>query len=101
MSWTTEVATLSGGSWLSATPLSGTSTAGSLQIPLVNVYANASGLKAGSYSGQIRVRAAGADNSPQVVTVILNILPLGSNPNATVRPTGLIFAARAGGASPH
>jgi uncharacterized protein (TIGR03437 family) len=100
MDWTAEAVTLSGGNWLSVTPASGTSVADSLQIPSVEVLVDVSNLAPGQYSGLIRVRASGADNSPQGVTVDLNVLPRGSNPGVLVRPTGLIFATQAGTSSP-
>ena len=43
--------------------------------------------------------AAGASNTPQFVSVILNVLPAGSNPGPLVLPTGLIFTEAAGGAA--
>ncbi len=100
MNWTVEATTLSGGNWLSVSPSSGRSDAGSLQIPQVEVAVNVAGLRAGAYSGLVRVIAPGANNSPQSVTVVLNVLPAGSNPGVLVRPTGLIFAAQAGATSP-
>jgi uncharacterized protein (TIGR03437 family) len=48
----------------------------------------------------VEVQAPDARNSPQFVTVSLNVLPPGSNPGVQVRPTGLIFAAHSGGPSP-
>ncbi len=100
MSWSAEAVTLSGGTWLSVTPSSGSSVANSLQIPTVDVSVDVTGLRAGQYSGFIRVRAPNADNTPQAVTVDLNVLPRGSNPGVLVRPTGLIFATQAGTSSP-
>jgi len=100
MNWSTRAEALSGGNWLVVSPASGRSDAGSLQIPLVDVSVNLASLRAGQYSGLIRVEAPGADNSPQFVTIELNVLPPGSNPGVQVRPTGLIFAARAGTSSP-
>jgi hypothetical protein len=41
-----------------------------------------------------------ADNSPQVATVVLTVLPQGSDPSPLVRPTGLIFTMSAGGSPP-
>src|SRR5260370_6151587 len=38
--------------------------------------------------------APGADNSPQLVTIVLQVLPAGQNPGPIVRPTGLIFVTR-------
>jgi uncharacterized protein (TIGR03437 family) len=100
MNWSARAEALSGGNWLAVSPASGRSDADSLQIPLVDVSVNLLSLRAGQYSGLIRVEAPGAINSPQFVTVELNVLPPGSNPGVQVRPTGLIFAARAGASSP-
>ena len=85
MDWTVEVSTLVGGDWLSVSPTSSSSGAGSLEIPLVEVGVNvrSPGLSAGQYSGLIRVEAPGANNSPQFVTVELNVLPAGSNARAS------------------
>ncbi|OFW40135.1 MAG: hypothetical protein A3J28_06665 [Acidobacteria bacterium RIFCSPLOWO2_12_FULL_60_22] len=100
MLWTAQASTLAGGNWLTVTPREGTSDAASLRVPLVNVAVNVAGLAAGQYSGLIRLNAPTANNSPQFVTVELNVLPRGSNPGVLVRPTGLIFAAQAGTSSP-
>ncbi|MCZ6750920.1 MAG: hypothetical protein O7E51_03730 [Acidobacteria bacterium] len=100
MNWTVEASTLGGGNWLSVSPSSGSSVAGVTELPLVEATANASGLSAGQYSGQIRVIASTANNSPQFVTVTLNVLPAGSDPPVVVRPTGLIFVRQAETSSP-
>jgi len=100
MSWTVQATTLSGGNWLSVSPTSGSSAADSLEIPMVDVAVNVSGLPAGTYDGLLRITAAGANNTPQLVPVALNVLPAGSNPGVLVRPTGLIFATRTGTSSP-
>ncbi len=100
MNWTVETSTTGGGNWLSVSPTSGTSEAASAQSPTVNVIVNMAGLPTGAYSGLIEVSAPVANNSPQFVTVTLNVLPAGSNPGVLVRPTGLIFTAQAGTSSP-
>jgi uncharacterized protein (TIGR03437 family) len=100
VNWTVRSETLSGGSWLRVSPASGRSDANSLEVPQVEVSVSVAGLRAGQYSGLIRVEAPGANNSPQYVSVDLTVLPAGSNPGVLVRPTGLIFAARASTSSP-
>jgi len=101
MNWMASASTLLGGSgWLSVSPASGATDAGSLVVPLVDVAVNAAGLAPGSYYGQVRVTAPAADNSPQFVSVVLNVLPPGSNPGPVVRPTGLIFTGVTGGINP-
>src|SRR4029077_6179469 len=54
------------------------------------------GLDPGEYYGRVRVTASAADNSPQFVTVVLNVLPPGSDPGPIVRPTGLVFTGTIG-----
>jgi hypothetical protein len=97
MMWSLKLSTLSGGQeWLKATPGSGFSTGGSFDIPLVDVSIDPGGLAPGEYDGTIQVTSGVADNSPQTISVILNVLPPGSNPGPTVRPTGLIFTGVTG-----
>jgi len=96
MLYTTQVSTLSGGNWLSAFPRSGSSTAEDNQVPQVRVDVNPSSLSAGVYYGTVQVLAPTAVNSPQFVSVVLNVLPAGSRIGPIVQPTGLIFTAPAG-----
>ncbi len=92
--------TLSGGPWLSAFPLNGESDASSSIVPQVRVEVDPGSLKAGIYYGSLRVNSSGADNSPQSVSIILNVLPPGANIGPLVQPSGLIFSAVAGGGLP-
>lgn len=100
MNWTAQATTLSGGNWLSISPASGASTAGSFTPPLMDVNVNTAGMAAGQYSAQIVVNSPDANNSPQVITVALTVLPAGSVPPPVIRPTGLIFIRQAGTSSP-
>jgi uncharacterized protein (TIGR03437 family) len=101
MNWSASASTLSGGSsWLTVSPSSGSTDAASLTVPLVNVGINTAGLDPGQYYGQVQVSSPTADNSPQFVSVILNVLPAGSDPGPLVRPTGLIFTGVPGPTSP-
>ena len=101
MEWSASSSTLSGGpGWLSVSPASGTTDAACLTVPFVDVAVNSTGLAPGDYYGQIQVRAPAAGNTPQVVSVVLTVLPAGSDPGPLVRPSGLIFTAVAGGAAP-
>ncbi len=99
MNWSASASTLSGGmTWLTVTPASGSTDAASLSVPLVNVAVDQTGLAPGEYYGQIQVSSPTADNSPQIVSVVLDVLPPGSNPGPLVRPTGLIFTGILGSA---
>jgi uncharacterized protein (TIGR03437 family) len=92
--------TLSGGPWLSIFPGNGESDASSSIVPEVQVDVNPGSLTAGIYYGSVQVSSPGANNSPQSVSVILNVLPPGTNIGPLVQPTGLIFAAVAGSGLP-
>jgi len=101
MAWTTSVSTVSGGNWLAAFPTTGTSDASSPSVPpAIRVNAFPGTLGPGIYYGSVKVTADGANNSPQVVSVVLNLLPPGSKVGPLVQPTGMIFVATAGGESP-
>jgi len=98
MDWSVSSSTVTGGNaWLSVTPNSGTTDASSLTVPLATVYVSPANLAPGQYSGQIQVTSSAADNTPQFVSVILNILPAGSDPGPVVLPTGSIFTEAVGG----
>jgi uncharacterized protein (TIGR03437 family) len=101
MSWSASASVLAGpSSWLSATPDSGSSDAASTDSPSVQVSVDPTSLAAGNYYGQVSLSAPGADNSPQAVSVVLNVLPAGSDPGPIVQPSGLIFTGVAGSESP-
>jgi uncharacterized protein (TIGR03437 family) len=99
MNWTATTSTLSGGGWLSATPGSGSSVAGSAP-PKVTVTVNQTGLAVGRYYGLVRITAPGAANTPHVITVILRVLPASTDIGEVVTPNELVFVADAGATSP-
>ncbi len=88
LNFTATATTFSGGNaWLSVAS----------SPAAVEVRANAAGLSVGNYYGQVQISAPSADNTPQIVSVILNVLPASSNPGPAVSPTGLVFTGVAGG----
>ncbi len=89
--WTIDVATLTGGAWLSATPRAASGPA------TVSVDVNTAGLAAGSYTGTITVNNPSV-NERQVVNVTLQ---LGGGPGA-VPNNGVVSAATftGGGVAP-
>src|SRR5258706_6574352 len=100
LSWTATATTLSGASgWLKVDATSGNVSTPFRDVSLVNVLIDPSRLPAGEFYGQIQVRAAGASNSPQTISMVLSMLPPGPKPGPEIRPTGLIFTGVAG-ASP-
>ena len=92
MAWASDVTTLTGGDWLSAQPMNGVSDP--FKGSPVTVRVNPAGLASGSYSGVVGVGAQDAANSPQVVTVVLNVAGNDLLPRVIVMPRGLIFVVR-------
>lgn len=82
--------TVSGGTWLTVSG-GGTLDQGAASAP-ITVAVNPTGLAQGDYYGMIEIDS-GAPNSPDFVTVVLNVLPAAANPGASVTPTGLVFTS--------
>jgi uncharacterized protein (TIGR03437 family) len=87
----TATATASGGAWLAAGPVSGT-TSGSLTVAV-----SPAGLAPGTYRGAINITSPGAGNSPSVVEVRLVV---SFNPVLVTSPAALSFAYQTGFAIP-
>ena len=98
LNFNVKASTISGGNWLSVSPSSGTSGGSSTGSATFSV--NAAALAPGDYYGQATFTASGAANSPQVVSVVLNVLSPANSPGAFVQPSGLIFVGSAGGTNP-
>ena len=99
LNFTVSTSTTSGGSeWLTASPSSGTAT--SAKGAQVSVSIHATNLQPGDYYGQVQIAAAGASNSPQTLSVVVNVAEAGEDIGAFVYPTGLIFVGQAGATDP-
>ncbi|MSO19191.1 MAG: hypothetical protein EXQ56_01815 [Acidobacteria bacterium] len=85
------------GSWLKVSTPSGESDrARPTSSPEAAVEVDPGELAPGLYGGLLLVGAPDARNSPQVVSVLLRVLPAGSAPIATVSPTGVILSGTVG-----
>ncbi|MBS1824851.1 MAG: hypothetical protein JST93_05995 [Acidobacteria bacterium] len=62
-----QPSTTSGGNWLTVNPQTGTAPSN------VTITANPTGLPAGTYQGFVTFTAAGVANSPQTLSVVLNV----------------------------
>jgi len=62
-------------SWLSCSPVSGTSTG---ESDAITVSYSTAGLAVGTYTATISIAASGASNSPQTVNVTLTVNPVGT-----------------------
>ncbi len=99
MPWSVTASTISGGNWLSVTPASGSTNAANV-VPTVAVRVNQTNLAPGRYYGLVTVNAPQSANSPQVLTVLLDVLPTGSNPGSVFQPEELTFEFPAGPMAP-
>jgi uncharacterized protein (TIGR03437 family) len=95
MNWTATAQALSGGNWLSISPASGTVTTPFVSFSTTSIGVNSTGLAPGNYFGQIQVRADGATNAPQTVSVVLNVFGAGTALPPELRPSGLVFIGSA------
>ena len=91
--------TLAGGSWLAATPTTGSVAAGQGGVQ-VSVQANPAGLAAGTYYGSVIVTSPSAANTPQQVTFCLVVLPSTGSAGPAIRPAEVTFNAVAGADAP-
>jgi uncharacterized protein (TIGR03437 family) len=92
MSFTLSAQTLSGGpGWLIVNPPSSSVPAGSISTP-VTVSVNPTGLAVGQYYGLVKVIAPNAGNSPQVVSVLLNVVDP-SQGSILASPTGVLVGS--------
>ncbi len=99
LSFSASTSTISGGgSWLSVAPSSGSSNATSSGSVLVSV--NPAGLQPGTYYGKVSFSSTTAANSPQIASVVLNVVSPAKSPGASAMPTGLIFVGTVGGTAP-
>jgi len=100
LNWNLATSVLGGvRNWISVNRNTGASPPGGAGPP-VDVRADPTGLSPGVYYGQIDVSAPGAANSPQSVTVVLNLLRQGESAGVTVDPAGLLFTGIPGGPNP-
>jgi len=94
VNWTAQTATVTGGSWLNLSAISGSATA---VVPsLVQINASVGGLAAGVYNGTITVQNT-AGGTPVVVNVFYNVLP--AAPVLQLGQTGLRLTGVPGGST--
>ncbi len=99
MNFSVSTNTLSGGSWLSATPAFGVATANGA-APSITVTVNQANLSPGFYYGQVRIDAPNAANTPHIATVALHVLAAGADPGPVIVPSEMVIKAVAGAPPP-
>jgi uncharacterized protein (TIGR03437 family) len=94
-----SVTTRTGGNWLSISTTAGTVKAASPGVA-ITVSVDGSKLTNGAYYGTVTVMAPGVPNSPQTLTIVVNVAaPQTASTEAILSRGGLIFVAT-GGAAP-
>ena len=93
-----KASTLSGGDWLKLANTAGRILRPLQDVAFVEVVPDTRSLVQGDYYAEIRIASPGL--SPQIVTVLVKVLPCGSNPGPEVRPSGLVFIGTPGAAPP-
>jgi uncharacterized protein (TIGR03437 family) len=90
LNFTVTPATATGGNWLTVTPVAGGTPA------TINISVNAGGLAVGTYTGSITITSQGANGSPQIIPVTLNVQAV----TLTLTPAALTFNYTMGEAAP-
>ncbi|MFN0104513.1 MAG: BACON domain-containing protein, partial [Bryobacteraceae bacterium] len=92
-----KATTLRGGSWLSLGNAEGRVAQPLQDVAKIDIIPDSRGLSQGDYYAEVRISGTGV-KSPKIVTVLLKILPAGSNPGPDVRPASLVFVGAPGAA---
>ena len=97
MNWSLETQTLGGGSgWLRVTPMTGASASGAAAPPLVTVSVNPAGVPVGRHFRLVRVSAPGAANSPQLLSVVLNMVDAAGATGPLLSDEGALIVSDSG-----
>ena len=95
--WEATTATAGPRAFVSVNPSSNASRPG---VPSgTDVRVDPEGLAPDFYFGDVRVSSSNADNSPRLVSTVLQVLPPQANPPAEISFAGLVLVAPAGGAT--
>jgi uncharacterized protein (TIGR03437 family) len=91
---------VSGSNWLTLVSSSGTATTGTPGTLTLALAPNATQLTPGPYYAIVKITDPNSRNSPQYVTAVLNLQPIGTAPSPDLGPDGLFFTTPVGGAAP-
>jgi uncharacterized protein (TIGR03437 family) len=98
VSFTAEI--VNGANWLTLTPTSGVATPGKPVAITATINTNAGQLIPRGYYALVRITANNALNSPQYVTVVLNVMPASAPPEPEPNPRGVVFITTEGAPAP-
>jgi uncharacterized protein (TIGR03437 family) len=88
--YSTKISTLSGANWLSI-PAGASGMVSPASPATIQVQVDPSQLGIGDYNGLIAVAIPGASNSPQIIQVVLHIVPVGFESVVSVDARALVF----------
>jgi uncharacterized protein (TIGR03437 family) len=93
--WKVSITTYSGGSWLSANPVSATTSPAVGTLPLT-ISGDPTGLAAGDYYGVVTIAPTDGVHPAINISVVLNIVAANTSVPPLVSPAGLVFLATSG-----
>ena len=94
--WTASI--IQGADWLRINRTSG--TAGGGNPGTIRVSTDDNKLPVGTHYGLVRISSPTANNSPQLVPIVLNVVDAAEPPRVGISPAGLVFFAVAGQPTP-
>ena len=100
LGWTIDAGTLIANPWLNFSPTSGVAPARGSGLSNSTVSVNPAGLSAGIYQALVPIHAAGAVNSPQLVSVTLRVVAASTASSPESSTKGFVFASQQGGVAP-
>jgi trimeric autotransporter adhesin len=94
LNWNASGASLTANvpNWLALDSSGGSLDRPQSSISSLHASVNPTGLGLGTYYGRIQVTSDSASNSPQFVTVVLNVVDASTNPGPDISATALVFA---------
>ncbi len=94
MVWQAQFTTLpAGGTWLNATGAGTAQPPGAGQTSTLPISIDPTGFKQpGQYYGQVQIKADGANNSPQTITVVVNVLAADQPLSPFTIPSGVVLS---------
>jgi uncharacterized protein (TIGR03437 family) len=98
VNWTASL--LSGSDWLNLVSSSGSATPGAPGVLSLALLQSATQMNPGPYYALVQIADSNSLNSPQFVTVVLNVEPDSVPPSPDVIPAGRLFTATVGGSAP-
>jgi sugar lactone lactonase YvrE len=99
MNWTAEASTVTGGKWLGVSPAAGASLGGQAGTG-ATVSIDSAGLAQGQYYGTVAVSSPDAVNTPESISVLLNVAADGSGAAVSLSTGAVILAGAAGSTQP-